>query len=128
MTGKIVSILSISYVEPLLRTRQWILETAGFRVTSALGFTQAIACSQDKTFDLAIMGHSIPRDDKQALLGALQKDSECRILSLCRPGDLPLSGANHSIDSWEGPEALIAAIHHTLDMDGKQRLGFGVDG
>jgi hypothetical protein len=35
-------ILSISYDEPLLVTREMMLEQAGFTVTSALGFTEAI--------------------------------------------------------------------------------------
>lgn len=41
MANSVLPILSISYDdEPLLRTQQWILETAGFKVTSALGIVQ----------------------------------------------------------------------------------------
>jgi len=41
-------ILSISYNEALLKTRQRMLETLGQRVTPALGFTKALdLCKQD---------------------------------------------------------------------------------
>lgn len=114
MTSKVPSLLSVSYDESLLRTRHWILETAGFNVTSALGFAQAANHFQTGTFDLVIIGHSIPHKDREALLKVLRK-RECRVLALCKPGDPPLPGIAHSIDTWDGPEALIAAVRKTLD-------------
>lgn len=114
MTSKVPSLLSVSYDESLMRTRQWILETAGFNVTSALGFTQAANHCQTGAFDLVIIGHSIPYDDREALLKILRRGPECRVLSLHKPGDPPLPGVDHSMDGWDGPEALISAVRQTL--------------
>lgn len=114
MTKRVPSLLSVSYDESLLRTRHWILETAGFNVTSALGFTQAANHFQTGAFDLVIIGHSIPYEDREALLKVLRKKAECPVLSLKRPGDPPLPGFDHSIDAWDGPEALISAVRKTL--------------
>jgi DNA-binding NtrC family response regulator len=109
-----LSILSISYDEPLLRTRQWILETAGFQVTSAFGFTQATKYCQADGFHLVIMGHSIPFQDKEALLNLMQKDHRPPVLALRRIGDLAPPGVDDSIDAFEGPEALLSAVRKLL--------------
>jgi DNA-binding NtrC family response regulator len=114
MPKKGSSILSVSYDESLLHTRHWILETAGFKVTSALGFTQATNYSQTGHFDLVIIGHSIPREDKEALLKVVRNHKDIPVLSLRRVGDAPLPGVDHAIETWDGPEALLTAVRHLL--------------
>src|SRR4051812_10094170 len=67
-------ILCISYDESLLITRKLILEQAGFDVTPSIGFADAMEhCEQDPTFDLIVMGHSMPRKDKTALIASLRE-------------------------------------------------------
>ena len=109
------SILSISYDESLLHTRAWILEAAGFNVTSALGFTQAVKHCQS-AFDLIIMGHSIPRDDRQSLLDIIRSHNHTRILLMRRPGEPASDGIDYSIESWEGPEALVSTVEKALKL------------
>ncbi|HEV3040895.1 MAG TPA: hypothetical protein VHA33_24220 [Candidatus Angelobacter sp.] len=116
MSKHVPSILSISYDESLLRTRHWILETAGFDVTSALGFAQAASHAQSGAFDLVIVGHSIPAQDKQALLEMLQNHHHGRILALCKSGDERVDGVAHWLESWEGPEALVSAVRKILHV------------
>ena len=53
-------ILSVSYDQSLLYTRQSILEQHGHAVVSAFGFTQALKCCDEaKDFSIFILGHSI---------------------------------------------------------------------
>jgi CheY-like chemotaxis protein len=60
--------LSISYDQTLLVTRQLILEQQGYEVVSAFGFAEAMQiCSTRHDFDLVLMGHSMPQKDKMAL-------------------------------------------------------------
>ena len=73
MTTRAPSVLSISYDESLLRTRERILKAAGFDVTSALGFTEASAHCGKSSFDLVIIGHSLPRTDKAALVQEIRR-------------------------------------------------------
>jgi len=117
MANKVPSILSVSYDEALLRTRRWILETVGFKVTSAFGFAQATTHLQANRFDLVIIGHSIPREDKEALLKIVKAHQHSRILSLRRAGDLPLTDVDDSIDAFEGPEVLISAVRKLLNTE-----------
>jgi CheY-like chemotaxis protein len=67
---------------------EWILKSVGFDVTSAFGFTEALAhCQNSAFFDLAIIGHSIPTKDKAALIDRLRRHNHTRILSLRRLGE-----------------------------------------
>jgi DNA-binding response OmpR family regulator len=55
-----VSILSVSCDENLLLTRQLLLQTAGYEVTSALGYTAALMHCRNASFDVMVLGHSLP--------------------------------------------------------------------
>jgi len=117
MANRAPSILSISYDESLLRTREWLLRGAGFSVTSALGFTEAIAHCGNSAFDLVIVGHSIPRKDTTALIEQVRSHNHTRILSLRRQGQEAVSGADYSVESSEGPDVLIAAVKAALGQE-----------
>ena len=114
MTNRVPCILSVSYDEPLLRTREWILQGAGFAVTSTLGFTEAIAHCRSEAFDLAIIGHSIPTSDRIALINQLRTHNHTRVLALRRHGDEHVPGADHSIEPSLGADALIEAVRTVL--------------
>jgi len=97
-------ILSVSYDEPLLKTREILLRRQGYLVTSCLGFTAAAEqCAGDK-FDLFILGHSIPQKDKLQLIQEFRTHGTGLVLALRRYGDAPLSGADAHIypDDIEG--------------------------
>ena len=135
MANQAPSILSISYDESLLRTREWLLRGQGFQVTSALGFTEAAAHCGNSAFDLVIIGHSIPQKDKMALISQVRVHNHTRILALRRHGEESLSGVDHSIqfafvadgehgmkviqlfspdEASQGPGELIAAVQAAL--------------
>ena len=116
MANSARSILSVSYDESLLRTREWILETAGFKVTSAVDFSEAMNHCKSRRFDLVIIGHSIPPDEKRALIEAVTRQNHARLLVLRMPGDERVAGA-YSLMASEGPEALIAAVKTALATD-----------
>lgn len=109
-------ILSISYDEPLLVTRQMMLEQAGFKVVSAFGFTEALEKCQNCDFDLVLVGHSIPIKDKAALVASIKKNCKCPVLSIRRHGYGPLPQADYSIDSQDGPQALLDAVNSALGL------------
>ena len=114
MARRPLSILSISYDESLLRTREWLLRGAGFSVTSALGFTQAAAHCGNAGFDLVVIGHSIPQSDRAALIQQVRTHNHTRILSLRRQGEEPVTDADHCVESSLGPDAFIAAVKTVL--------------
>jgi DNA-binding response OmpR family regulator len=114
MTDAKKKILSISYDESLLMTRQMILEQAGFQVTSALGFAESLERSQKGPFDLVVLGHSLPIKDKSAIVAALKGKNKPKILSIRRHGYAPIPEADASVDALEGPHALLEAVRKVL--------------
>ena len=107
-------ILSVSYDESLLSTRQMLLQQAGYAVTSALGFPEALELCKKGEFDLVLIGHSIPREDKQVLVRVTRMVSQAPVLSILRPTSVPLAEADYSVQSADGPEALVAAVDKAL--------------
>jgi CheY-like chemotaxis protein len=107
-------ILSVSYDDALLKTRAMLLQSAGFDVTSAYGFTEALAyCG--KEYDLIIICHSIPLGDKASLGEQIRKSKCGQILSLRRPDALPMEKAEWSVDASR-PEAMLSAVYDILGV------------
>jgi CheY-like chemotaxis protein len=99
-------ILSVSYDEHLLVTRRALLEREGHRVTSALGFTQCSARCAEGNFDLFILGHSIPEDDKRELMRMFRANCAAPVLALRRQGEDPPAGADDLVFSQDPVELL----------------------
>lgn len=96
------TILSISYDPLLLATRQLLLETRGYKVTSAEGFAEAIElCGPE--YDLIIMGHSIPRSDKRAIIAELRnRGCQAPVLGLLRGGERPIAEVTDAVEPEPG--------------------------
>jgi DNA-binding response OmpR family regulator len=83
-------LLSVSYDVGLLTTRRMLLEQRGYEVISALGFNAALECCRTGEFDLFILGHSVPHEDKIALIHAFRENCDAPILSLQRKDEEPV--------------------------------------
>jgi DNA-binding response OmpR family regulator len=91
-------ILSVSYDESLLRTREMLLRREGYVVSSALGFTDAVECCENGKFDLFILGHSIPDKDKRELIRVFRGQCDSPVLALHRHGEDSPDGADAHAD------------------------------
>ena len=80
-------ILSVSYDEALLRTREMLLRREGYFVTSALGFTEGIEQCKNRGFNLFVLGHSIPEKDKRELIHVFRTQCDAPVLALHRHGE-----------------------------------------
>jgi hypothetical protein len=61
-------ILSVTYDQSLAVTREMLFASVGFQVSSALTIDQAIQFCAAESFDLVVVGQSIPRERRQLLL------------------------------------------------------------
>ena len=109
-------VLSISYDLSLLRTRQLLLEQAGFEVVSATEIAHAVeACEKSNSpFDLVILGHSIPYEDKREFITHIKHNSNAPILLLLRPNEMPVEGAAAWVESIDVKQ-FMAMVHQMLD-------------
>src|SRR5689334_980716 len=89
-------IFSVSADGWRLLTRHTQLAEAGFDVFSA--GRMAALNYQGTDLGLIIVGHSIPRTEKSALIAELRKRGcEAAVLSILRPGDFPIEEADEAI-------------------------------
>jgi DNA-binding response OmpR family regulator len=102
-------ILSVSYDELLLRTRHMLLEREGYEVVSTLGLTASLEQCRDGGFDIFVLGHSIPRDDKKQMVNEFRRFCPAPIISLRRnAGEDFLDAADFHIEP--DPEPLVKLI------------------
>jgi DNA-binding response OmpR family regulator len=94
-------ILSVSYDEALLRTREILLRRQGYSVTSALGFTDAAQQCGSSEFDLFILGHSIPLNDQRELIRIFQTRCASPVLALRRRDESAPDGAKAHVDPFD---------------------------
>jgi DNA-binding response OmpR family regulator len=102
-------ILSISYDQALLQTRELMLSREGFEVQSAIGFSAAVHAAENGKFDLVIVGHSIPTADQTFIIKQVKARSAASVLALRRPHDGPLEIAEHNLDP-DDPERFLAYV------------------
>ncbi len=107
-------ILSISYDVSLLLTRKLLLEQMGFEVVSAERFEVACdACeAENEKFDLVVLGHSIPRQDKERIITGVRQKCRSPILALLMPHESSVRGADRSVDA--DPNVFLATVREML--------------
>jgi len=111
-------VLVVSYDETLLKQRKSSLEAAGFFVTSAYGFAEASRiCRLDKSFDLIVLGYTVPRNDKVSLIESITASCKAPILSIRKTGQPPLQGTHCSIDSDSEREILATAARLAVGIE-----------
>jgi DNA-binding response OmpR family regulator len=109
----VAHILSISYDQLLLRTRQLLFESCGYRVTSAFEFQAAVhACEQVREFDLLIVGHTVPLRDKQQLMKIFREFCNAPVITLERVNDELVEAADYHCDT--NPQALLDLVAKIL--------------
>jgi len=88
-------ILYVSYDDKMLIARRALLEQQGYLVSSALGFREAMAACSEGNFNLFVLGHSIPYQDKERLIAVFRNNSGAPILSLWRQHERVLDTVNY---------------------------------
>jgi DNA-binding response OmpR family regulator len=89
--------------------RQMILENEGYIVVSAHGLENSLAQCKKGGFDLFILGHSIPDQDKRKLVETFRGECQAPIISLTRgASEQRVDGAGYHIEP--DPERLLKLI------------------
>lgn len=106
------NVLCVSWNPSLAGTREMMLTQAGYAVISALGAEEAASRCKTKA-DLLVLGHSVPRDKKQAVIKCFREYSTAPILSLLRAGQDKLPEADFAIEALD-PAEFVRAVRTIL--------------
>jgi hypothetical protein len=110
------TVLSVSRDTGLLLRRKDFLGMHGFRVLSPRSPDQAPLLAMQQPVDAVVIGHSLERASRAALVEAIRRSSpKCVILFVytsAETQDEPLADA--SLDVTNGPEPLLAELQERL--------------
>jgi DNA-binding response OmpR family regulator len=120
-------ILSITYDQSLAATREMLFTSVGFQVYSASTIDQAIKLCADKKFDLIVIGHCMPMENRRLLVRELRRRCATPLLALQRPGETLVIGVDHVFDSSQSPARLLAEVIGILRPETDTRVSSSDD-
>ncbi len=103
-------LLSLTYDPILARTRELLFAGAGFEVSTFLDVNKAIAACKETSFDLVLLGHSIPLAERRALVKDVHSSCGMPVLAMLRHGEPRLPEADYFFDSLENPALLLEMV------------------
>ena len=116
-SGKL-RILSVSYDEVLLRTRHLMLERAGYGVVSVVSFQAALESCEGGSFDVFLLGHSLPHSEKLQLVRAFRRACPGPVIALRRNvGEQLVATADYHIEA--DPEPLLKLLEDIARNEGE---------
>jgi DNA-binding response OmpR family regulator len=84
-----------------------LLKSGGYNVVSELGFHRGSQACRDGGFDVFILGHSIPKDDKLDLIQCFrEKNAGAPVIALTRPNEPRLKEIDFYLDPYDPAELL----------------------
>ena len=107
------SVLVVSWNESLARTRELLLRTAGYLVTSAVGRVQAQSQCRSKA-DLLVLGHSVPPLEKKDVISCFRKCSTGPVLSLLSYHQQKLPEADFGVEVFD-PAEVVQVVREILN-------------
>jgi len=113
-------ILSVTFDRALGATREMLFTQAGFVVVAANSIGHAVQLCANGSFDLIVIGHSIPIEQRELLLKEVRRRCDTPTLALCRHGEPPLTSADYVFDSMESPGHLLETVKEILKSWGAE--------
>lgn len=105
-------VICVSWHETLGKSRELLLHSLGLTVVSGIFERQAhTVCQEDA--DLLVLGHSVPKDEKRALIRRFRDHSNAPVLSLLEPFDSKLPEATFGVDAGK-PEDVLRMVRQAL--------------
>jgi DNA-binding response OmpR family regulator len=107
-----IRILSIAYEPSLQSTRTLLLKQEGYEVTSVLGTAEARQTAETSSFDLFLIGHAAPVEERVELLSWLRSRfvmTRVLMLTAARRHEHDFPGADCVVDAGD-PQCLLDAV------------------
>jgi CheY-like chemotaxis protein len=116
-------ILAVSHEPVLLESRSSILRSAGYAVAQVLSIGQAIELLGSSFFDLVLLGHSIPAQDRDYLTRLIRASGLLTPVVTVAPltDPVPYEAADLIVEC--SPEMLLGGVREILLKAGKNGNG-----
>jgi len=109
------SILCVSFDQLVSEGRCTALGNAGFRVTPATRFEDALALLMQRHFDLVVLGHRFSREEKYLLAVEAEEKRNTPVVLVCGSGSLDIEiPATVRVLALEGITGILEAVDRLL--------------
>jgi hypothetical protein len=117
MKNEHVAVLIFGYDKCLLETRQWVLQTRGYRAMIALELSQIEALPSTRRVDLLLICHSVSDSERDAAIAIAEtRWPGCRHLALAADhGRMPTGILGQLLHTMDGPARLISLVGSALE-------------
>jgi DNA-binding NtrC family response regulator len=117
-------VLLVSYVTELSHEREQVLRSAGYEVTAALTWEAATNAIQQQLYDVAVLGFSVPEDQRTQLAGDLKElNPATRVLMFYFEAVPSTRLADALIPTSANAEEVLRAVHHLLNECRRAKTG-----
>lgn len=120
-----VVVLAVGYDPLLLDTRSRVLQNAGYTVVSARSLRQALTQFHEGDFDLVVLCHSIPEEDRRQFACLIREHSSCTPIVFVSSG-LGQYDRTADLTTENNPDDFISALREILSRS-RERLDYPHD-
>lgn len=115
--GRTIVILSVSHDPTLLSTRHMLLQSAGYIVESASSVERAIRSLRNGDFDLVVLCHSLPEEERARLMRGIRARGSSTPVVFVAAGSGPDRDRLASVSSGSTPVELLHSVEAALQQE-----------
>jgi CheY-like chemotaxis protein len=113
--GMMARVLLAGYIADLMQERDRLLRAAGYEVTVAQSLATAITSIEQESFDVAVLGFSIPEEERNQMAQALkQKSPSTKIIMIYFSNIRNTELADALMHTSAAAEEIVRAVNHIL--------------
>ncbi len=109
-------LLCVSFDKTVSDSRCSILKQGGYAVTAITSIDEALQLLGREKFDLVVIGHRFPRDNKLKLAVQAREQWKTSVLLVCGASAETEIPADARVYALEGAEGLLAAVRKLLPV------------
>lgn len=117
-------ILLAGYVRELVEDSDKALRSAGYDVTLALTYADALLAAEQQVFDIAVLGYTVPEEERSQLARVIKQTSPATQIIIFYFDDVSHSEhADVLIRTTASAEDLLRAVEYTVSKHDRSRTG-----
>jgi DNA-binding NtrC family response regulator len=117
-------VLLVGYIREFLEERRNVLHAAGYQVVTALTLEAAHQAIHQETFDVAVLGYSVPREERNQFAAKLKEASpDVKIIMIYFASTQNTELADALVPTTASAQEVLRAVDHLLSNPGDSKTG-----
>lgn len=117
-------VLLVGYIPEFLQERERTFQAAGYEVAIASSFATAATAIEQRQFDVAVLGFSVPQEERNQLARAVKHASPgTKIIMIYFNSTKDTELADALMQTGASAEEMVRAVNHLLNEQNRSRTG-----